>query len=134
VADFRRESVNEIQKVIKKYSNFTDQKKVEDFSEIILDASIECMQSVKPNFDENDLRNIMTRLTNNCDTYVRKTLSGMTLAFVLGTFNLPQSVAGSLTGVFINKVYGQFNSEEKTAVTNMMRDMYAVATVRSPFK
>lgn len=131
--DLRQDNINEIQKIVKKYANFTDQKKLAAFSDQIFDAAIECMQIIKPGFSGDDFEKLMIRLTTNCDTYIRKVLSGMTLAFLLGTYKFPQDNAGSLTGIFINMVYGEYDSDEKSSIVNMMRDMYVVAQRKSPF-
>ena len=128
----RESTVNDIKKIIERYTNVSDNEKLLEMSENTLESAIHFVKFLSQNNSANDLEKLINNAANNSDTFVRKVLAGTSLAFAFGTLNLPPDVVGGLTGAYISKVYGNFNSDEKTSVTNIMRDTYVFSRKNTP--
>ncbi len=130
----RQEMIHAIQHILDRNSTVYDYAQMEVLASKILDVGMNLAQEVKPGFSGNDFEELISKMTVNSDTYVRKTVSGIASAFVMGTVDLPTDVAGALTVNYIDKVYGPNNSDEKVSIITMMGEMYSIAKQRSPFK
>lgn len=130
----RQEMIHGIQHILDRNSTVYDYSQMAVLASKILDVGMQLTQEVKPGFSDNDFEEMIVKLSANSDTYVRKTVSGVAFAFVMGTLDFPTDVAGTLTVNYIDKVYGPNNSDEKVSIITMMGEMYSIAQQRSPFK
>ena len=128
----RESVVYGITQIIKRHANVSDNEKLLKMSENILETSIYFVKFLGENNSSRDLEDLINNAANRSDTYVRKVLSGTSLAFAFGMLNLPANVVGGLTGSYISKVYGNFNSDEKTSITNMIRETYVFSKDNTP--
>lgn len=120
----REFAIEGIKKVIQRYANASNQHLLEEMSGNILDSGMYVAKYLSQNHKPQDLENLISDFASKSDTYVRKVLSGASLAFAFGMIQLPPDMVGSLSGIYISEIYSNFNSEEKTSIVNMMREMY----------
>ncbi|MBQ0139497.1 MAG: hypothetical protein KBT36_09385 [Kurthia sp.] len=119
--------IKDIEQIISTYASETVKEELVTRSEEIVEAAQAYMTFISPEFTNDDIGKLMFRLTNNCDTYTRKALSGMTLAVIMGMNRFTQDTAGRLTGSFIQMVVGSVDSPARTSIILLMRDIYSAA-------
>lgn len=124
-----RKLIQAIEKIISTYASETVKEELVLQSEAIIEAAKDYTALLSTNFTNDDIGKLMFRLTNNCDTYSRKALSGMTLAIIMGKNNFTQNTAGRLTGSYIQMVVGSTDSPARTSIILMIRDLYTAAKV-----
>lgn len=118
--------IAQLQQVIQTYVMDGEKEDLLSYGNEIIEAAEAYMALLSPEFTNNDIGKLLFRLTNNCDTYRRKVLSGLTLAYIMGTNHFTQDTASRLTGSFVQMVFGSIDSAERTSVILMMRDSYVL--------
>lgn len=116
----------QLQQAIQMYAIDSEKEELLLYGDDIIEAAEAYMALISSEFTKDDIGKLLFRLTNNCDTYRRKVLSGLTLAYIMGIHHFTQEMAGRLTGTFVQMVFGSEDSAERTSVILMMRDSYVM--------